>query len=61
MTLRFLIITLRMAISETQAMEHAGKGVEQEEHSFIAGGSANLYNHAGKSICQILRRSNGNA
>ena len=50
-----------MAISETQAMEHAGKGVEQEEHSFIAGGSANLYNHAGKSICQILRRSNGNA
>jgi hypothetical protein len=33
----------------------AGKDVQKEEHSFIVGGIASLYNHSGKKI--NLRRS----
>ena len=30
-----------------QMIAHAGEDVEQGEHSFIAGGSTNLYSHYG--------------
>jgi hypothetical protein len=43
-TLRFYL-TLR---SETQVTAHVGKDVEKKEHSSIAGGIANWYNHSGK-------------
>ena len=33
--------------SITQVTAHAGEDVEQGEHSFIAGWSANLYSHYG--------------
>ena len=35
---------------KTQMTAHAGKDVEQGEHSFTAGGSANLYNHFGNKL-----------
>jgi hypothetical protein len=34
----------------------AGKDVEKEEHSFIAGRIANWYNHSEKSIWWFLRK-----
>ena len=37
--------------SKTQVTAHAGEDVEQGEHSSIAGGSANLYNHFGNEFC----------
>jgi hypothetical protein len=33
--------------SKTQVIAHASEDVEKEEHSFIAGGIVNLYNHSG--------------
>jgi hypothetical protein len=33
--------------SKTQVTEDAGKDVEKEVHSFIAGGITNWYNHSG--------------
>ena len=36
--------------SKTQGAAHAGEGMEQGEHSSIAGGSANLYNHSGSQF-----------
>jgi hypothetical protein len=35
---------------------HVGEDVEQEEHSSIAGGSANLYNHCGNQFGGFLRK-----
>ena len=32
--------------------------VEEGKHSFIAGGSANLYNHVGSKFCCFLRKWN---
>ena len=32
-------------IKKPQVIAHAGEDVEQGEHSSIAGGSANVYNH----------------
>jgi hypothetical protein len=29
---------------------HAGESVQQREHSYIAGGSANLYSHFGNQF-----------
>jgi hypothetical protein len=34
---------------------HAGEGVEKEEHSSIASGIANLYNHSGNQFGWFLR------
>ena len=34
--------------SESQVTAYSGEDVEKEEHSSIAGGRANLYNHSGK-------------
>lgn len=31
-------------------VEHTGEDLEQGEHSFIAGGSANLFNHFGNQF-----------
>ena len=33
--------------SKTQATANVGENVEKGEHSFFAGGSANLYKHSG--------------
>ena len=35
---------------KSQVTAHAGEDVEQGEHSSIAGGSANLYNHFGNQF-----------
>jgi hypothetical protein len=34
---------------------HPSEDVEQEEHSSVAGGSANLYNHYGNQFCSFLK------
>jgi hypothetical protein len=34
----------------------AGKDVEKEEHSSIAGGISSWYNHSGKSVGWFLRK-----
>ena len=39
-----------MSKIKNSATAHAGKNVEQGEHSSIAGGSANLYNHSGNQF-----------
>jgi hypothetical protein len=43
-TLRFHLTPVRLAKIKNS---DAGKDVEKEEHSSIAGGIANLYNHSG--------------
>ena len=48
--LRFHLALFRMAKSKTQVITHAGEDVEQGEHSSIAAGSANLYNHFGNQL-----------
>jgi hypothetical protein len=40
----FLVIR-KMQIKTT--LQHVGEDVEKEEHSFVAGGIANWYNHSG--------------
>jgi hypothetical protein len=45
MTLRFHFTPIRMTKIKNSA--HAGKDVEKEEHSSIAGEIANRYNHSG--------------
>ena len=46
-TLRFYLTPVRMANTKPQVTADAGKDVEKEEHSSIAGGIASLYNHSG--------------
>jgi len=50
MTLRFYLIPVRMAKIKTLGDNHIGKEVEKEEHSTIAGGTANWYNHSGNQF-----------
>ena len=45
-TLKFHLTPVRMAKIKTQVTADAGKDVEEEEHSSIAGGIAGLYNHS---------------
>ena len=47
MTLRFDLTPIKMAKIKTQVTAQAGKDMEKEEHSSIAGGLANWYNHFG--------------
>jgi hypothetical protein len=37
---------------------NAGKNVEKEEHSSIAGGTANLYNHFGNQFGGFAKKKN---
>jgi hypothetical protein len=37
--------------SKIQVTADAGEDVEKEEHSFIFGGIASLYNHSGNQSC----------
>ena len=46
-TLRFHLTQSECLRSKTQSTVHIREGVEQGEHSFVAGGIANLYNHSG--------------
>jgi hypothetical protein len=46
-TLRFHLTPVRMAKSKIQVTAGAGKDVEKEQHSSIAGGIAGLYNYSG--------------
>jgi hypothetical protein len=46
-TLRFCLIPIRMAKINTQVAAQAREDVENEEHSSMAGGVANQYNHSG--------------
>jgi hypothetical protein len=46
-TLRFHLIPVKIAKIKIQGTEDAGKDVEKEEHSFVVGGIAILYNHSG--------------
>ena len=48
--LRFYFHWSEWLTSETQVTAYPNKVVEQGEHSFIAGGSANLYNHFGNQF-----------
>ena len=51
-TLRFHLIPIRMAKIKHLSTTHAGEDVEEGEHSSIAGGSANWYNHSeNQSAC----------
>jgi hypothetical protein len=49
-TLRFHVRPVRIAKIKTQVTVDAGKDVEKEEHSSIAGGTASLYNHSGSLV-----------
>ena len=46
-TLIFHLTPGRMTRTKIQVTADAGKDVEKEEHSSIAGGIASLYNHSG--------------
>jgi hypothetical protein len=46
-TLRFYLTPIRMAKIKSSVTAHVGEDVEKEEHSSIAGGIANWYNHSG--------------
>jgi hypothetical protein len=46
-TLGFYLTPVRMARSKINVTADAGKDLEKEEHSPIAGGIASLYNHSG--------------
>ena len=46
-TLRFDLTPIRMAKIKKSNGTHAGKDMEKEEYSFIAGGIVNWYNHSG--------------
>jgi hypothetical protein len=46
-TLRFHLTLIRMGKIKSQGSTHVGEDVEKEEHSSIAGGIANWYNHSG--------------
>ena len=46
-TLRFHITPFRMAKKKIHLTADAGEYVEKEEHSYIVGGIASLYNHSG--------------
>jgi hypothetical protein len=46
-TLRFHLTPVKWLRPKIQVTADAGEDVEEEEHSFIAGGIASLYNHSG--------------
>jgi hypothetical protein len=46
-TLRFHLTPVRMLRSKPQVKAYVGEDVEKEEHSSIAGGIVNWYNHSG--------------
>jgi hypothetical protein len=46
-TLRFYLTPVRMAKIKIQVTTDAGKDVEMEGHSSIAGGLVSLYNYSG--------------
>jgi hypothetical protein len=46
-TLRLHLTTIRITQSKVQVTAHVGEDVENEEHSYMAGGIANCYNHFG--------------
>jgi hypothetical protein len=47
MTLRFHLTPIRMLRAKPQVTAHVGEDVEKEEHSSIASGITNWYNHSG--------------
>jgi hypothetical protein len=49
-TLRFYLTPVRMAQIKIQVTADAGKNVEKEEHSSIAGGIASWCNHSGNHL-----------
>ena len=49
-TLRFILCLSERLRTITQVTAHGGKDVKQEEHSSIAGVSANLYRHYGNQM-----------
>ena len=46
MILRLHLTTIRMAKIRPQVATHVGEDLEKEEHSSLAGGIANWYNHS---------------
>ena len=55
MTLIFQLIPIRIAKIKNKGTPHAGKDVEQEEHSYIASGDANLDNHYGNQFGSLSK------
>jgi hypothetical protein len=53
-TLRFLLTPVRMAKIKNSVTADAGKDVEKEEHSSIAGGIASWYSHSGNQFGSSL-------
>jgi hypothetical protein len=53
-TLRFHLTPVRMAEIKTSSDSSCWQDVEQGEHSSIADGSANLYNHLGNQFDSFL-------
>jgi hypothetical protein len=49
-TLRFHLTPVRMSKIKIQVTADAGKDVEKEEHSSIAGRIASWYNHSGNQF-----------
>jgi hypothetical protein len=49
-TLIFYLTPVRMAKIKTQVTADAGKDIQKEEHSSIAGGIASWYNHSGNQF-----------
>ena len=50
-------MTLRWLRSKIQGTAHVSEGVEQREHSSIAGGGTNLYNHFGNQFDSFSENS----
>jgi hypothetical protein len=57
-TLRFHLTQSEWLRSKSEAIAPAGKDVEQGEHSFIIGGSSNLYNHLEINLVVSLKIGN---
>ena len=57
-TLRFYLYPSER-LDESQEIAYAVEDVEQAEHFFIAGGSANLYHHFGKTL--VVSQKNRNS
>ena len=55
-TLRFYFIPTRMAKIKSQVIAHAGKDMEKEKHSSIAGGIANWQKQLWISIWKFFRK-----
>ena len=54
-TMRYYYVPIRIAKTQTLTTSKAGENMEQQEHSFIAGGDAKWYSHFGRQFSSLLQ------